>query len=277
MRKCASSIVRNQDRDAVMMVMGASRGIGYAFVEALLKRTNGRVFAACRNPDRAKKLRELELKESRLNVCPVKSDLCDMESIESLREYLERETENRLDMMINTVGILHDRDRGPERALKHLESEWLLRNLEVNTIGPIMLMKHLASLLRTKGSKDRPVSVAATLSARVGSISDNKLGGWYSYRISKAALNMGIRTSSLELSRQGTRVLALHPGTVSTDLSAPFSANVSKSKLLSPEKSAENLLDVIDHYGEIRRGTSSVNGLDLSHEFYDFNGKPVFY
>ena len=274
---------RTADRNAVMMVMGASRGIGFALVKKLLSSTKGRVFAACRDPTSAKDLRALESRETRLKVCPVGVDLRDMKSIEDITQYIGGETENRLDMMINTVGILHQGDRTPERALKHLDSEWLQQNLQVNTIGPIMLMKHLAPLLRTKGRKDRPISVAATLSARVGSISDNNLGGWYSYRISKAALNMGIRTCSLELARQGTRVLALHPGTVTTDLSAPFRGNVSKSKLLLPEESAEKLLHVIDTRGdEIPKlsgggGGELVDGVDPSHEFYDFNAKPVFW
>ena len=280
MSNVTRALSRTADRNAVMMVMGASRGIGFALVKKLLSSTKGRVFAACRDPTSAKDLRALESRETRLKVCPVGVDLRDMKSIEDITQYIGGETENRLDMMINTVGILHEGDRTPERALKHLDAEWLQQNLQVNTIGPIMLMKHFAPLLRTKGRKDRPISVAATLSARVGSISDNNLGGWYSYRISKAALNMGIRTCSLELARQGTRVLALHPGTVTTDLSAPFRGNVSKSKLLLPEDSAEKLLHVIDTRGDDvpkLSGGELVDGVDPSHEFYDFNGKPVFW
>ena len=282
MKNVGAALTRTTNRDAVMMVMGASRGIGFALVKKLLDNTKGTVFAACRDPSSANNLRSLETQETRLKVCPVGVDLSDVKSIENLSEYLEGATDNRLDMMINTVGILHAGDRTPERALKHLDSEWLQENLQVNAIGAIMLMKHLAPLLRTKGKKDRPISVAATLSARVGSISDNKLGGWYSYRISKAALNMGIRTCSLELARQGTRVLALHPGTVTTDLSAPFAGNVSKSKLLLPEESADKLLKVIDIRGDeipnLGGGEKQLlDGLDPSHEFYDFNNKPVFW
>ena len=138
--------------------------------------------------------------------------------------------------------------------------------MRTNAVGPLLLLRALAPLMRTRGT-DRPDSVAAALSARVGSISDNGLGGWYSYRMSKAALNMGLRTAALELRRQGTAVLALHPGTVKTDLSAPFAKGVKPDKLLDAPTAARCLLDVVDARGQVDSAER--------HEFFDFKGERV--
>ena len=154
----------------------------------------------------------------------------------------------------------------PERALKQLDMAWMEHSLLTNAVGPLLLLRALAPMLRTRGA-DRPDSVAAALSARVGSISDNGLGGWYSYRMSKAALNMGLRTAALELRRQGTAVLALHPGTVKTGLSAPFAAGVKPDKLLDPPTAAKCLLNVIDTKGHLDNTER--------HEFFDFKGERV--
>jgi len=125
------------------------------------------------------------------------------------------------------------------------------RAFRINTIGPALVAKHFLPLL----SKDRK-AVFAALSARVGSISDNRLGGWHAYRASKAALNMMIRTLSIELARQKPKALCvgLHPGTVDTDLSKPFQARVAKDKLFSPAHSARCLLTVLDGLGPEENG-----------------------
>jgi NAD(P)-dependent dehydrogenase (short-subunit alcohol dehydrogenase family) len=113
----------------------------------------------------------------------------------------------------------------------------------INTIGPALVAKHFLPKLRRKQK-----TVFATLSARVGSINDNRLGGWASYRMSKAALNMLVRTIAIEQARSApeTVVVALHPGTVDTQLSKPFTKRVDASQLFSPECSAKQLLQVID-------------------------------
>ena len=118
--------------------------------------------------------------------------------------------------------------------------------LEANTIGPALVAKHLLPQL----ARDRK-SVFAALSARVGSIRDNKLGGWYAYRASKAALNMLIKTLSIEHGRRWPQsaVVALHPGTVDTQLSRPFSGRVPRSQLATPAEAAHRLLQVIDGLG----------------------------
>ena len=154
----------------------------------------------------------------------------------------------------------------PERAISMVDEEWLLQTLAVNTVGPgttlpalfkpcfllyyllnaaVLMAKALAPFMRTKGT-DRPTAVIANLSARVGSIGDNKLGGWYSYRMSKAALNQATRTMAIELGRSGTMAVSLHPGTVDTGMSKPFSKNVKPDKLFTTAYSASCLLGIID-------------------------------
>jgi NAD(P)-dependent dehydrogenase (short-subunit alcohol dehydrogenase family) len=141
------------------------------------------------------------------------------------------------------TGLLHDAGASPERALRDLQREKLERSFLVNAIGPALVAKHFAPLLPTE---DR--GVFAALSARVGSISDNRIGGWYGYRASKAALNMLVRTAAIEIARKRPQaiVVTLHPGTVDTALSAPFQRGVPAGKLFTPDQSAGYLLDVID-------------------------------
>ena len=121
-------------------------------------------------------------------------------------------------LMINTIGILHSADWMPEKKLDDLNAEQLQAMLQINAIGPGLTMRHFSKLLDPSGS------VMATLSAKVGSIEDNRLGGWYSYRASKAALNMLIKTTAIELARTkpNAALIALHPGTVNSRLSKPF-------------------------------------------------------
>ena len=128
-----------------------------------------------------------------------------------------------------------------------LDRAWLQHSFEVNAIGPLLMMKAFAPMLTTRGElKNRPPPVVANLSARVGSIGDNRLGGWYSYRSSKAALNQATKTAALELGRRGGWAVALHPGTCATNLSAPFQKGVPAEKLFPVERGAAQLLDVIE-------------------------------
>lgn len=149
-----------------------------------------------------------------------------------------------LDLVIVATGLLHD-DHGmrPEKRLSQLEVDNLAKLFEVNAIGPAIIAKHFLPLLRRDGK-----SVFAALSARVGSIGDNRLGGWASYRASKAALNMLIKTAAIEHSRSCPEsvVVSLHPGTVDTNLSSPFQGNVDAQQLFSPARAASQLVHVID-------------------------------
>jgi NAD(P)-dependent dehydrogenase (short-subunit alcohol dehydrogenase family) len=183
-------------------------------------------------------------------------ELTDEKSIESCAEFAARH--GRLKLVLVATGLLHGSGIQPEKNLRELNASSMTAMFAANAIGPALVLKSFLPLL-TRGD----TAVLAVLSARLGSIADNKLGGWYSYRSSKAALNQLIRTAAVELKRcnnQGICV-ALHPGTVDTRLSAPFGK--SGLKVLDPEQAAVRLLDVIsrlsaadsgcffDHRGEI--------------------------
>ena len=121
-------------------------------------------------------------------------------------------------LIINTIGVLHSSDWMPEKRLADLNTEQLVDLMKINAIGPALTLRHFSKLLDPKNS------IMITLSAKVGSIEDNRLGGWYSYRASKAALNMLIKTASIEWARTkpNTALIAMHPGTVNSGLSKPF-------------------------------------------------------
>jgi len=157
-----------------------------------------------------------------------------------------------LDLVVVATGILHD-DGGltPEKTWRALDGDAFAKIFAVNTIGPALVAKHFLPVL----ARDRK-AVFAALSARVGSISDNQLGGWHAYRASKAALNMLIRTFAIELAYRNPSALCvgLHPGTVDTNLSAPFQGNVPDGKLFTPATAAASLLNVIDSLNESDSG-----------------------
>jgi NAD(P)-dependent dehydrogenase (short-subunit alcohol dehydrogenase family) len=150
--------------------------------------------------------------------------------------------EGALDLVLVASGLLHSDRIAPEKSYRQLSAASLAQYFAVNATGPALVAKHFLPLLR----KDRS-SVFAALSARVGSIGDNRLGGWYGYRASKAALNMIVKTLSIELARTNSQAVcvALHPGTVATDLSAPFQRGVPPERLFAADTAARHLLDVI--------------------------------
>jgi NAD(P)-dependent dehydrogenase (short-subunit alcohol dehydrogenase family) len=154
-----------------------------------------------------------------------------------------------LHLVIDATGFLHGDGVVPEKTLRQLDPAHLAHSFAVNAIGPALLMKHFLPRL----ARDRR-AVFATLSARVGSISDNALGGWYGYRASKAALNQLVRTAAVELARTHKQAVcvALHPGTVATGLSAPFRR--AGLDILAPAESAALLLGVIDGLTAERTG-----------------------
>lgn len=164
-----------------------------------------------------------------------------------------------IQLVIVAIGVLHDGALTPEKSWRQLDPAHMARAFAINAIGPALLMKHFLPLLPREGK-----SVFAALSARVGSVGDNRLGGWYSYRASKAALNQFVRTASIELSRSRPDAIcvALHPGTVATRLSSPFAK--SSIGVQSPDAAAGRLLAVID-----RLTTAHSGG------FFDHRGEPV--
>jgi NAD(P)-dependent dehydrogenase (short-subunit alcohol dehydrogenase family) len=148
-------------------------------------------------------------------------------------------------LVIVATGILHDPSRSiaPEKTWRALDGAAMAQVLAINTIGPALIAKHMLPCL----PRDRR-SVFAVLSARVGSISDNRLGGWHAYRASKAALNMLVANFGIELARSHPKAIAaaLHPGTVASALSAPFRQSTSDNPLFTPAEAAQHLLGVVD-------------------------------
>jgi NAD(P)-dependent dehydrogenase (short-subunit alcohol dehydrogenase family) len=148
-----------------------------------------------------------------------------------------------LDLVIVASGILHDAPSLlPEKTWKEITPDNMAQSFAINCTGPALVAKHFLPML----NRERR-SVFAALSARVGSIDDNRLGGWYAYRASKAALNMIIRNLAIELARTkpGSLCIGLHPGTVETALSEPFRSRVPADRLFRPERAARQLLDVV--------------------------------
>lgn len=158
--------------------------------------------------------------------------------------------------IIDATGALTIDGRGPEKRLGELDAAAMAKAFAINAIGPALLIKHFSELLPRTGR-----AVFATLSARVGSIGDNRLGGWYSYRASKAALNQILRTAAVEVARRRPEalLLALHPGTVRTGLSAPFT---SPGQGMTAAEAATALLAVMD-------------GATESGVFLDYAGRPI--
>ena len=175
----------------------------------------------------------------------VKNIFLDIEDEESVKSSVEQIPSNiKFDLVFVATGILHnDKEIFPEKSIKDINIEKLKKVILVNTIGPTLVGKYFIPFLK-KNEK----SVFAFLSARVGSISDNKLGGWYSYRASKTALNQIIKNFSIEVNRTNKNAIfvGLQPGTVNSFLSKPFERNVKADNLFTPEYSAEKMLQVIN-------------------------------
>ena len=175
-----------------------------------------------------------------------KNFFIDIEDENSIKKSTENIPEDiKFDMIFVATGILHnDDDIFPEKSIKDINADKLKRVLSINTIGPTLLGKYFKPYLNNKNK-----SIIAFLSARVGSISENKLGGWYSYRSSKTALNQIIKNFSIEIKRTNPNAIfvGLQPGTVSSFLSKPFEKNVKSENLFTPDFSASKLLEVIDN------------------------------
>lgn len=242
-----------------VFIQGASRGIGLEMTRQLLDRSRIRLFASCRAPETATELATLAAgSDGKLTVLRV--DVSDEASIAEAASRFSEQAE-RAHLIVNVAGVLHGEGFDPEKKLDHVEPDALRTLFEINAFGPLLVAKHFHRFLR---HEER--SVFASLSARVGSISDNRLGGWYAYRGSKAAQNMFTKTLSIELGRIAPKaiVVGLHPGTVATDLSEPFQRNVPEGQLLTPKDSVASLLRVIDELAQEHTG-----------RVFDFRGDEV--
>lgn len=235
-----NKLLHGLERPAHALVVGAAGGIGLALAHALAAHPQvERLFLAARAP-RREALHALERAHPE-RVVALEADITSEADLERLTETVRR-TVPSLHLAVNATGLLHDETLHPEKTVANVTLTSLQRSFAVNAFGPILLARALLPLLR----HGEP-AVFASLSARVGSIGDNRLGGWYGYRAAKAAQNQFLKTLAIELARLNPRsvVLALHPGTTDTPLSQPFQANVPPGRLFTPADAAARLLDVI--------------------------------
>lgn len=232
------------------VVVGASGGLGRAFVEELRSEPGWAkvVGVGRRRPDDWPDDPRLPF---------LVADLLDEQALADLA--IEISKLGAPGLILIATGLLHEPGLTPEKSMKAVKAASLSRLFEVNTVLPTLVCKHLAPLL----PRDER-SVIAALSARVGSVGDNRLGGWHAYRASKAALNMLIRCQAIELSRERPLAIcaALHPGTVETPLSAPF-ARASRATA-APREAAAKLLKVVHQLEAADSGG-----------FFDYDGAPV--
>ena len=245
-----------------IFIQGAGRGIGLAFARHAFASQQGddwHMFLTARNPEDSDGFKELPPSD---NITWIAMDYLDPDSITKAGMIVAAHSD-QLDRVISVAGVLRDPTVSPEKRIADLDSAAMLYAYQINAMGPVLLAKSLWPLI--KG--DHP-AIFASLSARVGSISDNRLGGWYAYRASKAAQNQLLRTMSIELARYNPHacVVTLHPGTVDTALSKPFQAHVRADKLFTAAFSADCLWRVMD-------------GLDASDTggFFAYDGSPINY
>lgn len=246
--------------DQYTAVVTGGGGIGRALLARLHQDPRaGRLIAVTRHPERLRQ--EAPLDTDRLEI--VDADVTTEQGLQTLSDYL---TQTPVHLLFNTIGVLHSGQSDPsvaitpEKRLEQLSFEALNHAFHVNAATAAMLISTLTDRLI------HHPAIIATLSARVGSIGDNELGGWYAYRASKAALNMLMKTASVEFKRRNPQaiLLCLHPGTTDTELSRPFQTRVPEGKLFTADFVAERLLAVIDQRTAEDSGT-----------FYDWNDKLI--
>lgn len=226
---------------AQVLVTGASSGVGLAMVETLLE--NDAVAGVCavsRHALATPALQALATTHAGRLHC-IDADLSTDAGIDAVATGV-RSVTGILHLLVNGAGLLHGDAVHPEKSLATLDRAALQRVFALNAFAPILLVRALLPLL-----DPRSRCVIASLSARVGSIGDNRLGGWYAYRASKAAQNQLLRTLSIELRRSHplATCVMLHPGTVDTPLSRPFQSRVPADALFTPARAARQLLDII--------------------------------
>jgi len=223
------------------LVIGAGHGIGCALVQKLLVDCpHLKIFASYRLEAMSNELQMLsKIYSDRLEIIPL--DPTNETQLQKLSTSLMKKN-IELNLVINSVGVLHDEKLSPEKSLRSFDPVAFLEVIRVNSLVTPLMAKHFEKNLNKTTN-----SGFVALSAKVGSIGDNQLGGWYSYRASKAALNMLIKNISIEFKRSKNKcvVLAIHPGTTETQLSSPFIASTNY-KIHSPIETASNILSVIN-------------------------------
>jgi len=241
------SVVKNSGPDTVLIVGGCG-GIGNALLQLLHNNLPATQFIATWNSSEpayhSDRIQWLHCNVTR------ESDVIKLSGLAS-------EQGRCIHWLINCVGFLHNSNSNratssaPEKTIAHITPDFFAHNIEVNCLPTLLLAKHFEAHY----DRERP-GIFASLSARVGSIEDNHLGGWFSYRCSKAALNMAIKTLSLEWQRTlpNVSVAAIHPGTTDTALSAPYTGRVKPDRLFDPERSAAYLYKTLNQLDAAQTG-----------------------
>lgn len=224
------------DTGESVLIVGASGGIGRALLHHYLATPRYSLVCAV---SRSARPGELEQQGERLQW--FESDYSQVSIGDVLRSVASRC--KRMSRVVICNGILHNERVAPEKALARLDAATMLEVLQANVVVPASWVAALPTVLGARSE-----CVVAVLSARVGSIGDNRMGGWYSYRASKAALNMTLKSAAVEYARRfpGVKLLAFHPGTTDTELSRPFQRGVAPEKLFTPAFVAQRLSALLD-------------------------------
>lgn len=242
----------------VALIVGANGGIGLSSVKKLLAESScKKIICTFRRKEYSEELIELA-NQNRDTIELVSLDITSEEDISVLEKRI-KEQKITLDFVFCTTGLLHDGDLQPEKSLRQVNGDSFMKVMAVNAMGPFILAAKIHRYL------SKEVSMMAFISAKVGSIDDNRMGGWYSYRSSKSALNMIVKNISIELkrSRPDSIVLSLHPGTTDTALSKPFSKNVQYT-VYSPDQT-------IAHLWQVMEGKTNLD----SGKFFSWNGEEL--
>lgn len=231
-----------------VIVIGGSGGLGQAMCESLLANFPNVQVSATHHKG------EVPFRHERISWYSL--DIRDSAAIEAWASDFDH-----VDWILNFAGYLHGNAGEPEKSIRALDPEFMMENIRINALPTLLFARHFGRALKRSSAP-----IMATVSARVGSIEDNRLGGWYSYRISKAALNMALKTLSIEWKHSHPRgcIAALHPGTNDTALSKPFQANVKPEKLFDTSYTASMFLKLL-------KGLNSSN----SGRFWSWDGKII--
>tara|TARA_B100000678_G_scaffold21470_1_gene16472 strand:+ start:792 stop:1496 length:705 start_codon:yes stop_codon:yes gene_type:complete len=221
--------------EGLALVVGAG-GIGRQIAEDLASKENNLEVILCGRKNVFKNFWEL-----------------DIENENSLKDFKDKLSKSKLNLrlVLNATGRLHSEKLNPEKRLQHINKENLIESFSINAFAPILLAKTIEEFI----NKELEFNFAS-ISARVGSITDNKTGGWYAYRAAKSAQNQLFKSLSIEWARKYPKAIItlLHPGTVNTNLSKPFHKFVPKDKLFSPQKTSSYLIDILLHQKPIDSG-----------------------
>ena len=240
-----------------IVIQGAGRGLGLAFAHHAVGAGAKNLYLTARNYKLSEGYRQLP---PSAHIQWFDLDFLNPDQITCVGSKI-LSTASKIDRIITTAGLLHDTEILPEKRIDALDQKAMLKLYQINAMGPTLFLKSLWPSLR----RALPVTIGS-LSARVGSIADNQLGGWYSYRASKAALNQYIRSLAIELARYNgqAKIVTLHPGTVDTNLSQPFRSHLAKGQLKSAADSASQLWAVLDQLSP-----------EDSGGFFSYDGQPI--